>query len=432
MIPLPQMDERLRYGVQCALKRPPETPYDFKKVKALNDFCYPGDPYYQEEHSQEPGDFSAIGQMENLHTLMFGTPRSQRIPMVLVEDFSFLPRCKKLKKLDLRWTNFSDCALLLQLPDLKHVHLPPLGQLKGTEALKLLEEKGISVELPPEYVPPEPRQPAHGSGPVQAVVEEIKRRTAMDCWQLTIQPGVQPRLFDSKFGGLPYWPPAMAYPKDSEGEQLILLAQINLEQIGAAEPLPQTGLLQFFVGQGDSFGADWDEDCPNGFRVIWHKDIDFTLTQEQVQAMGIPTHAGLEYFPVREEAAVTAQRATAWLSPQDNRFDSLFAQVWQDVTGQAPPQPDFRDFLEQCDQDYIYDQLESFGHHLLGYPCFVQYDPREEDSPYSTLLFQMDSDWADTETYVMWGDGGVGNFFISLEDLQRRDFSDVLYTWDCG
>ena len=64
------------------------------------------------------------------------------------------------------------------------------------------------------------------------------------------------------------------------------------------------------------------------------------------------------------------------------------------------------------------------GHHLLGYPYFTQEDPRE--GLYKTLLFQMDSD-----NGILWGDAGVGNFFIDLEKLKQRDFSDVFYTWDC-
>ena len=433
MTPVPEMDERLRHAVQGALKRPPESLYDLKKVKALNDFCYFGDPYYQEKRDgQEPGDFSAIGQMENLHTLVFGTPRSQRIPAVLVADFSFLAQCKKLKKLDLRWTNFTDCTLLLQLSDLKHVHLPPKKQLAGMESLEILAERGVSVEFPPEYVAPVVRQPAQGSEPVQAVVAEIKRRTALDCWQFTIQPDVTPGLFDSKFGGLPYWPPALPYPADSAGEKLILLVQINLEQIEADTPLPKTGLLQFFVGRGDNFGADWGKDAPSGFQVVWHKFVNRTLTQEQIQAMGIPTQADLDSWPVMQECAVTAQRITAWMGPSDGRFDALFAQVWEEVTGQPPAEPDFRDFLEEPDRDYVYEQLWSSGHRLLGWPHFEQFDPREEDGPYGALLFQLDSDWTETDTYVMWADGGVGNFFISPENLKRQDFSDVFYTWDCG
>ena len=37
----------------------------------------------------------------------------------------------------------------------------------------------------------------------------------------------------------------------------------------------------------------------------------------------------------------------------------------------------------------------------------------------------------DGEDEIMWGDCGVGNFFISSDDLKRLDFSRVLYTWDC-
>lgn len=433
MTPVPEMDERLNHAVQCALKRSPESLFDLKKVKALNDFCYFRDPYYQEKRgNQEPGNFSAIGYMENLHTLVFGSPRSQRIPAVLVEDFSFLTQCRRLKKLDLRWTNFTDCSLLLQLPALKYIQLPPQAQLTGTEALKTLIERGVSVELPAEYVPPVVRQPAQGSKPVQDTVDEIKRRTATDCWRLTIQPSVTPGLFDSKFGGLPYWPPTMPYPTDSMGEKLILLAQFNLEQIGADAPLPKTGLLQFFVGRGDNFGADWGKDTPSGFQVVWHENVDRSLIPEQIRALGIPIHADLDYWPVLREAAITAQRVTSWMGPADGQFDTLFAQVWEDVTGQPPAEPDFRDFLEKADQDYIYDQLWSSGHHLLGWPYFEQFDPREPDSPYRTLLFQLDSDWTETDTYIMWASGGVGNFFISPEKLNRQDFSDVLYTWDCG
>ena len=33
---------------------------------------------------------------------------------------------------------------------------------------------------------------------------------------------------------------------------------------------------------------------------------------------------------------------------------------------------------------------------------------------------------------VMWGNVGVGNFFINREKLKALDFSDVLYNWGCG
>ena len=169
-----------------------------------------------------------------------------------------------------------------------------------------------------------------------------------------------------------------------------------------------------------------------GFQVGYHQRIDLSVTPQQLKPLDIPTHKDTDYFPVMESAAVTMEKTTACMGPADGRFDALFAQVWKDVTGQAPPEDDFRDFLEEPDRDFLYDQLWSSGHHLLGWPCFEQFDPREENSPYDTLLFQLDSDWTETETYVMWGDGGVGGFFLNGEKLKNRDFSDVFYTWDCG
>ena len=39
----------------------------------------------------------------------------------------------------------------------------------------------------------------------------------------------------------------------------------------------------------------------------------------------------------------------------------------------------------------------------------------------------MDSDGEE----VLWGDCGVANFFIKDEDLAKKDFSNILYSWDC-
>ena len=32
---------------------------------------------------------------------------------------------------------------------------------------------------------------------------------------------------------------------------------------------------------------------------------------------------------------------------------------------------------------------------------------------------------------ILWGDCGVANFFIPRANLERLDFSQVLYNWDC-
>lgn len=266
----------------------------------------------------------------------------------------------------------------------------------------------------------------------RAIAEEIKKRTAAPCYTLHIQPNSAPGLLDSKFGGFPYWDPSMTYPVDESGEKLVLLAQINFDQFPMDEPLPQTGLLQFFIAPDDTFGSDFDEPChQSGFRVVYHERVDPSITEEQLKPLDILTHEGLEYFPVFRQAAVTVEKSTSYMGIDVRRFNQLFAQVVKDVTGEEPERPSPCWYFEGEDYIWFHEQLCACGHRMLGYPFFTQYDPRPEDSPHDTLLFQIDSDAIDKKDYVLWGDCGVANFFISLEDLKKRDFSNVFYTWDC-
>lgn len=435
MTQLPDMDSKLFYAVKCALGRLPVVAYDLKKIKVLDQFGGDVNPYYENVAAQViEGDFSAISIMENLHTLSFFHGRGAR--QIQVDNFSFLPQCKRLKKLDLRDTNFTDCSLLLQLPALIYVQLPERSQLIHLEALDALPSK-TKVEILPPQEPVaqatllEKKIPA-GSEQVKAIIGEIKTRTAANSYVLTIQPEKQPGIFDSKFGGLPYWDLTSPYPVGGDGKKLVLLAQINFNQFPVEEPLPQSGLLQFFVGQDDFFGADWDRlDQQINFRVVYHKIIDRTVTPEQIQALDIPTHADLQYWPVLQEVAVQMEKAAAYMGPDDGRFEEIFRQVVKMTAGEDIGEQRSYQYLNEEDYEYLYDQLSNSGHRLLGYPYFTQEDPRPTDCLYDTLLFQMDSEIAGGVDYTMWGDMGVGNFFINMEDLKKCDFSRVLYTWDC-
>ena len=432
---LPDMDAKLFYAVKCSLGRLPVTAYDLKKVKVLNQFSGSVDPYNENVAAKVVhGDFSAISNMENLHTLSFFY--GINAPLTQVDDFTFLTHCKKLKKLDLRGTNFADCSLLIQLPALTYVQLPERRQLTHMEALDALLSK-IKIEICAPLEPvakaiPLEKEISKGSEQVKAIVEEIKDRTAANGYILTIQPEKQPGIFDSKFGGLPYWDMSKPYPLGGDGKKLVLLAQINFDHSLVEKPLPQSGMLQFFVGQDEFFGADWDRlDEQINFRVIYHEIIDHSVSPEQVRDLDVPTHTDLQYWPVLQEVAVQMKKTTAYMGPADGRFEGLFRQVVRRTTGEDIGEQQSYQYLNKEDYNYLCDQLSTSGHRLLGYPYFTQGDPRPADSPYDTLLFQMDSEISGGMDYTMWGDMGVGNFFIKMEDLKKCDFSRVLYTWDC-
>ncbi len=425
--------------MRAVLRGTGTTPADFRRATLVDGFSmvYHKFPDWTEA---APGDFSVLGELENMHTLHF--PNRPGGPVIQVDDFSFLARCKKLKRLDVACTNFTDCSILPQLPPLDYVRLPEKSKLTHLEALEQLPKRTkVSFLAPPApQTPPDPapaavkpREKPEGSEKVKAIVEELKKRTALDCYTLTIQPDVQPGLFDSKFGGFPYWDLSLPYPTDPAGEKLVLLAQINFDQYPMDEPLPQGGMLQFFIGRDDVCGVDFDApDEQAGFRVVYHATVDRSVTVEQLKPLGIPTHKDVEeFFPVFREAAVTAEKTVCYMSADDRRFDGLFARAVKKLTGEDTGGQSAFQYLDKPDFEYLYDQFYSCGHRLLGYPYFTQYDPRPADSPYDTLLFQIDSDGARKSDYVLWGDCGVANFFINREDLKRRDFSRVFYTWDC-
>lgn len=78
--------------------------------------------------------------------------------------------------------------------------------------------------------------------------------------------------------------------------------------------------------------------------------------------------------------------------------------------------------------DTLYDRFQNTGHKLGGYAYFTQADPREYKAEWRDriLLFQLDSD-----NDIMWGDVGVGNFFIRPDDLASLNFTNIIYNWDC-
>ena len=400
--PIP-MDPRLLGAVKRALGRMPAVPYDLTQVKVLDNFYSPVDPYWDnvpEGFVLTPGDFSAIGRMEKLRQLsVVLSSRGQALDM---GDFSWLPRCKNLQHLDLAQTNFSDCALLLQLPALKTLRLPEREQLVHLEALETVclpkGEQLIPLEaldaLPqsvkvrmgltpypsaPETfkAPPPPKPKPEPSGKARAIVDEVKRRTAAPCWRLTLHPEGPCGLLDSKIGGLPYWDPDLPYPVDSQGEKMALLAQLNFAQLETEAPLPRAGMLQFFIGQDDAFGIDYDEpDRQKNFRVVYHPEPDPALTLEQIQALELPTHVEADLCtPVIREAAFTAEKTVGYMGPGDCRFDALFREVVQAVTGEDIGDKHEYQYFDGADRDYLYDQLSAAGHRLLGYPFFTQGGP---------------------------------------------------------
>jgi len=121
-------------------------------------------------------------------------------------------------------------------------------------------------------------------------------------------------------------------------------------------------------------------------------------------------------FPIGAEGGLQFKIEYAPVGTGDFQFERLFNTVAYHL-------------FEDKSWDWYEEHYPSAGHKMAGYAYFTQNDPRENDyREYDILLLQIDTD---DELNIMWGDSGVANFFIRPQDLKNRDFTKVLYNWDC-
>lgn len=249
---------------------------------------------------------------------------------------------------------------------------------------------------------------------------EATRRPTM---RIALEPLPGDALTTSKVGGRAWWPADEPPPRGPDGRPLALLAQIAFAEL--PEPLPgypREGLLQLFVADDDLYGAAFDGGDPEtvqaeqrGFRVAYWPDLEREAAGLPVVASGsLPHDPGV---PRR----MRFERADETMRSGDYRFRSLLgAEFHAAVEDFAVARGLDADLLAEA----LHGRLSGQGHKLGGYPFFTQTDPRTGGE--RELLLQLDSDDA-----MMWGDSGVGHFFIAPDDLARADFGDVLYNWDC-
>ena len=218
------------------------------------------------------------------------------------------------------------------------------------------------------------------------IVEKIKEMTGIPAIFIDRKPNtVQPSLTDSKFGGLPYWDMEKEYPTDSKGEKMMLLAQINFSDLCAFDTeLPKEGMLQFFITVDDDvFGMDFDDPVSQkDFRVVFHDTVRQDVTEEQVQTLNIVRAEEADDYstPIFHQAALSFRTGIDYMSSDIEGFSTVFVQAVKAVTGEEIDQENWYEYFEEDtdDDNYLSEELSGLGHKMLGYPGFIQFDPRED------------------------------------------------------
>jgi uncharacterized protein YwqG len=215
-------------------------------------------------------------------------------------------------------------------------------------------------------------------------------------------------LQQSKFLGIPFLPVAMPYPRDAQGQPLILLAQINFAEAPALAGYPAQGILQLFVSP-----TEWMD--MEQYRVLFHPtaegepQTDFSFLTPDLYAES----------PVYVEHALAFRKEIEYGGAEDVRFDMDFA---------GRDYYEYQETLLKPQQEELDRYCYNAGHKIGGYAFFTQGDPRDAsaDKRKDVLLLQID-----TDEEIMFGDSGVAHLFISTEALKNQQFDLAYFYWDC-
>ena len=243
------------------------------------------------------------------------------------------------------------------------------------------------------------------------------------------------KITDSKVMGLPYIPKGAEIPQTANGDKMMMIAQINCDDLQGLADFPQKGILQFFVLNDEDglLGLDFDnQTVQDSFRVIYHEKIEEFYDENELKNIYNPYNFEESYITNNNES----YKMNFELTSEKERFEDMFYDILTTICKEKE--------LKQTQEDWLYRKLlnfmqysENYYSQCDGFAFFTQEDPREYNEEYKkfdTVLFQLNSEFDEnTRNWkVCIGDAGVINFFINRENLKKKDFSEILYNWDCS
>ena len=264
---------------------------------------------------------------------------------------------------------------------------------------------------------------------IDDVINKLKENTR-ECINISVEPCNTLLVSTSKFGGIPYIPNDAGIPTDSTGTQLSLLAQINCSELPENKYYPTSGILQFWIGRDANLGLD----DKKSYRVTYFDKIDESITSEDVLATySIPNKDHTSPFKP-ESSSFKLQFSTGYsfITANDYQFEEKVLALINELYPDEQISDLYTD-LEKESYIKLYSSFKNNSHSLGSYPSFIQWDPRSPEDNYNFTLLQVDSELnpESDAPEILWGDSGIANFFISVDDLKNLNFDNILFNWDC-
>ena len=260
----------------------------------------------------------------------------------------------------------------------------------------------------------------------------------------------------SKFGGRPYLPAGELPPTNEKGEPLGMIAQINCAELPENDIYPATGMLQFWINPNDEeclWGFDYENPLSQkNHRVVYYETLgepnpDAPFPNVDWDEGGWPIGGfDCESGPLEIEYGMTFEVREQGVTASGYDYYDVFGAKWDETyPDELLPEAHENPYKNQPRREALYELTEPFESeeeysHVVGYPFFVQNDPRDEFEELRghtvnllTIVSESENEEnEDEEIEIMWGDAGAANWLITPEALAARDFSQVVFEWACG
>ena len=262
---------------------------------------------------------------------------------------------------------------------------------------------------------------------LKLLLEKFKKETEKECYEVELLDEI-PGIKDNKIGGTPYLPIGEEYPKDNNGNPMLLLLQVNFKDIDL-EGYPEDGILEIFVE--DSLTGIYEQG--KNYCVKYYKD-NLEYQRDNIPVPHIEKYTSIVdrsykislkktkcYMPYNDfRTIVTIKKAANYIMNNELSIVSDNSYEVDNLFGNT------------VDMYYSDKQMNSSKIYIGGYADFTQSDPREYGSPLEdkiVCLFKLDS-YYDLEK-IFLGDAGILFALISQDELSKKEFDKTYIDWDC-
>lgn len=198
----------------------------------------------------------------------------------------------------------------------------------------------------------------------------------------------------SKIGGIPQVPTGFKWPDDKNNREIPFFMQLDFKQINRAGKLtyfPNKGLLYIFIDENE-INSNFPLVQGEHYQVLF---FDADTNDMHTEKSNVKTYREI-YLKTKDIK----------MYPNSEEDDDLL---------------DYLDELDDDVQDKYFDKyhfVESEVGFVGGWPQILQSNYLERDE---TQLIQLNS----IEDEFMWGDLGMLQFYIKIDDLKKSNFNNV-------